>query len=425
MSAFTFPSGFLWGAATSAHQVEGNNIHSDWWAWEQAGRVKDRSGLACDHYRRFAADFDLAASLHHNAHRFSIEWSRIEPAQDRWDDEALAHYVEVVRALRARHLEPIVTLHHFTNPQWLLAQGGWTTPGAIDRFARYVRRVVEALGDEVTYWITINEPMVYVRMHYLQGLGPPGARDMRQALSVIRHLLEAHAIAYRIIHERESRRPSPTWVSIAQYVPAFRACRSWWPLDRAVAWFSSRLFHEAVLEALIRGRWSIPGLGRWTLSGGCGTLDFLGLNFYGRRFLRCGTSKDGWLVSLCDLDRHAWHAPERTAMGWDVYPDAFRDVLLREKRWGRPILVTENGAWTRDDHNRQRYLEGCIGAMASAMQAGAHVVGYCYWSLLDNFEWADGYAPRFGLIEVDYATQQRRIRGSARRYADICRSNAI
>ena len=189
MSEFSFPEGFLWGASTAAHQVEGNNSHSDWWAWEQAGRVKERSGLACDQYHRFADDFDLAASLGHNAHRCSVEWARIEPAEGRWNDEALAHYQEVVRALRQRRLEPIVTLHHFTNPQWFLARGGWERPESVRYFTRYVEKVVAALGDSVRYWITINEPMVYVRMHYVQGLGPPGIRDLARGLPVIEHLI--------------------------------------------------------------------------------------------------------------------------------------------------------------------------------------------------------------------------------------------
>ena len=147
MSDFQFPSGFLWGAATSAHQVEGDNVHSDWWAWEQAGRVKERSGAACDHYHRYGSDFDLAASLGHNAHRFSIEWARIEPQEGRFDGAALEHYAGVIKALRSRALEPLVTLHHFTTPQWLTAQGGWANPKVVDLFSRYVQRASAARED--------------------------------------------------------------------------------------------------------------------------------------------------------------------------------------------------------------------------------------------------------------------------------------
>ena len=420
-----FPAGFLWGTSTSAHQVEGNNVHSDWWAWEQAGRVRERSGLACDHYRRFAQDFDLAVELGTNAHRFSVEWARIEPAEGQWDDEALAHYVEVVRALRQRALEPIVTLHHFTTPQWLAAQGGWTNPKVIDAFARYVRRVAAALGEHVRYWVTINEPLVYVRMHYILGLGPPGGTDLQQALVVIRHLIEAHAAAYHVLHqERRAEQPLPR-VSIAHHLPAFWPCRRWWPMDRWVTSLTDQVFNTAFLDALLEGRWYVPGLAKWRIPEAATTLDYLGVNFYGRQFIRWVPRRGVWPGDSCDLGHHQRDVTERTSLGWDVYPPAFVDVLTRWARSGLPLLVTENGAYTVDDARRWRYLQGHLQALAQALQAGVSVLGYCYWSLLDNFEWAEGYTPRFGLISMDYATQQRRIRDSGRRYAEVCRANRV
>ncbi|MBI3020409.1 MAG: glycoside hydrolase family 1 protein [Candidatus Omnitrophica bacterium] len=419
-STFAFPQDFLWGSATSAHQVEGNNVHSDWWAWEQAGRVKERSGLACDHYRRFAQDFDLAVELGHSAHRFSVEWARIEPEEGRWDDEALAHYVDVVRALRQRHLEPIATLHHFTTPQWLLEQGGWVNPKSVERFARYVGKVAAALGDSIRYWITINEPMVYVRMHYIQGLGPPGARDLTQSIQVIEHLIRAHAAAYPVLHSAPHAQ-----VSIAHHMPAFRPCRRWWPWDRWVTSLTDQAFNWAILEALLEGRWSVPGLVSRRLPEARATLDFFGVNFYGRQFIRWVPKPGPWPAESCDLGHHPREVTERTSLGWDVHPESFFHVLSRVGRMGKPILVTENGAYMTDDARRWSYLRRHLEAMARATQAGACVIGYCYWSLLDNFEWADGYTPRFGLIEVDYATQRRAIRESARRYADICRTNRI
>ena len=425
MADFTFPKGFLWGSATAAHQVEGNNTHSDWWAWEQAGRVKTPSGLACDHYRRFAEDFDLAASLGHNAHRCSIEWSRIEPAEGRWDDEALAHYVDVVRALRERHLEPIITLHHFTTPQWLAAKGGWTNPEVVDAFARYVHRVAEALAGQVRYWVTINEPMVYVRMHYVQGIGPPGGRDLQQAVRVIEHLIRAHAVGYRILHERRRADDPLPKVGIAHHVPDFRPCRRWWPLDRWATSLSDRVFTRSMLEVLTRGRWSMPGVASWVIPEARNTLDFLGINFYGRQFIRLTLSLDGWPRNSCDLGHHQREVTERTSMGWDVHPESFFQTLVRFKAMGLPILVTENGTSMADDTRRWSYIERHLQAMARALQAGVAVIGYCYWSLLDNFEWADGFEPRFGLIEMDYATQERRVRESARRYAQVCRTNRL
>jgi beta-glucosidase len=419
-----FPDGFLWGAATSAHQVEGNNVHSDWWVWEQMGRVKDRSGLACDHYRRFAQDFDLAASLGHNAHRFSVEWARIEPAEGQWDDEALAHYVAVVRALRARRLEPIVTLHHFTNPEWFLAKGGWIRPGSVDLFARYVRRVAAALGDAVRYWVTINEPMVYVRLHYLLGLGPPGERDLRQAMRVVEHMVRGHAAAYRILHgERRTGWPVPL-VSIAHHAAVFWPCKRWSPLDRWITRKSDQVFN-AVLEAMTEGRWVVPGVADWRFPEARNTLDYFGINYYGRQFIRWAPAAGPWPGATCDLGHHPREVPERTGMGWDIHPDSLFELLRRLGRLGQPILVTENGTSMADDERRWSFLQRHIAAVGRAVQAGANVLGYCCWSLLDNFEWADGYGPRFGIVEVNYQTQERILRGSARKYAEVCRSNRV
>ena len=423
-SLFTFPQGFLWGAATSAHQVEGDNTNNDWWAWEQAGKVKASSGLACDHYRRFPEDFDLATSLGHNAHRFSLEWSRIEPAPGRFDDEALDHYREVVRALRQRRLEPVVTLHHYTNPQWVAEAGGWAASKAVDWFGRYTERVVKVLGPEVRYWITINEPMVYVNKSYVEGVGPPGGRDLKQALRVIEHLIRAHAVSFRILHEAAPA-GSPVHVSIAKYLPVFVPCRRWWPPDRWVTALTDRLFNAAFLEAVTEGRWSVPGLPTWTIREARGTLDFLGVNFYRRQFLRWGPLPGQWLGSACDLAHHAREVTEITPMGWEVHPDSFSRTLLRGWRLGLPILVTENGTCLTDDARRWQYILHHLQAMARAMQAGVRVIGYLYWSLMDNFEWAHGFSPRFGLVEVDHATQVRRVRESARRYAEVCREHRL
>ena len=419
-SEFVFPKDFLWGAATSAHQVEGNNVHNDWWAWERAGHVKECSGLACDHYRRFESDFDLAASLGHSAHRFSIEWSRVEPSQGQFDEEALNHYREVVRALRKRRLEPVVTLHHYTNPQWLADAGGWTNTKVVDWFARYTERVVKALGAEVRWWITINEPMVYVHIHYVEGEGPPGARDLRQAMRVTEHLIRAHAVSYHVLHDAAA-----VQVSVAKYLPVFVPCRRWWPPDRWVAALSDRLFNTGFLEALTEGQWRVPGVRRTTIREARGTLDYLGVNFYRRHFIRSGLAPGLWLGRTCDLGHHTRDVTEVTPMGWDVHPDSFFRTLTRGARLGLPIMVTENGTCLTDDERRWQYLLRHLQAMARAMEAGVRVIGYLYWSLLDNFEWAKGFGPRFGLIDVDYTTQERRIRESARRYAKVCRRNTL
>jgi beta-glucosidase len=420
MTAYSFPTGFLWGSATSAHQVEGQNVHNDWWAWEQAGRVKTPSGAACDHYRRFADDFDLAASLHQNAHRFSVEWSRVEPAEGRFDEAALSHYRDVVRALLERRLEPVVTLHHYTSPRWIAQAGGWANSAVVERFARFTEQVVRVLGRDVRYWVTINEPMVFVNMHYVEGLGPPGAQDLKLALRVIEHLIRAHALAYKVLHDAS---PSAQ-VSVAKHLPVFEPCRPWWLMDVWASGMTDRLFNGAFLEAVTEGRWRVPGVGTWTIPEAAATLDYLGVNFYGRQIIRW-TPGGSWLGGSCDLGRHPRRVRERTSFGWDVDPASFVRTLRRGGRLGLPVLVTENGTWMDDDARRWRFIARHLGALAQAAEAGVTILGYLYWSLLDNFEWAHGYGPRFGLIEVDYATQARRVRESARRYAEVCRTNQL
>ncbi len=425
MPELTFPAGFLWGTATSAHQVEGNNTRNDWWAWEQAGRVRTPSGLACDHYRRFRDDFDLVQQLGHNSHRFSIEWSRIEPDDGTVDDAALAHYRDVIAALRQRGIEPIVTLHHFTNPIWFAAKGGWAQPSAVDAFARYVRRVAEALGDQVRYWLTINEPMVYMNMHYLDGTGPPGGRDVRQAFRVIEHLIRAHAAAYRIIHDTAAARGQQVMVSLAHHSQPLPPCRPWFPGDRWMAGYTERVYNHLVLDALSDGHLRIPGRRAANLPDGRDTLDFIGMNYYGRVFLRLGIpNPKQWWAMRCST-RHHREVTERNALEWDVYPPGIYQILQWAAPYKRPILITENGICTADDSQRERFIVRHLQWVAKAIDDHMPVIGYLYWSLMDNFEWAEGYGPRFGMVEVDYKTQERRVRPSARRFAEICRSNRL
>ncbi len=425
MSEFVFPQGFLWGSATSAHQVEGQNTNNDWWAWEQAGRVREPSGLACDHYRRFREDFDLAQSLGHNAHRFSVEWSRIEPEEGCFNEEALAHYRDVVRALRQRNLEPIVTLHHYTNPLWLERKGGWTNQRVVELFARFARRVVEALGGDVLYWLTINEPMVYVWMHYLDGVGPPGEHNLILSYRVMEHLVRAHIAAYHVIHDTARARQWPAQVSMAMHAQPFYPCRRWWPGDRFVAWVTERMYNRHLLDALMGGVLRIPYGRRIRLPEAEPTLDFIGMNYYGRVFLRMGTiGKRQWIGQRCSTWHHR-EVTERNGLDWDVYPPGMAQVIRWAASYRRPVLITENGICTADDRQRSRFILRHVDVVAGLVQQGVPVLGYLYWSLLDNFEWAEGFRPRFGLIEVDYRTQARRIRGSAQRFAEVCRTNRL
>jgi beta-glucosidase len=417
---FRFPEGFLWGAATSAHQVEGGNMLNDWWAWEQAGRVPYSSGLACDHFHRFREDFDMVQALEHNAHRLSIEWSRIEPQEGVWSDEALAHYRDVLVALHERRIEPIVTLYHYTMPQWMAAKGGWESPGMERHYAQYVRHVLRELAPLARWWITLNEPVVQVFKGWLIGQWPPGKQDWAAALSVLRHMLRAHVRAYHIIHDARS----DARVSIAKHVLALSADdpRNW--ADRLSVRARSYFFNHLFVDALHHGVLRVPGLFWERLPMGR-TLDFLGINYYTRDFVRNSGYDLPGLVGTASRRDHRQQVGKRNDLGWEVYPEGLAQYLREFSRLGIPILITENGVPAREDDDRWVFLYLHLWQVARAISDGVDVAGYLHWSLLDNFEWADGYGAKFGLIEVDFETLQRRIRPSAWKYAHIIRSNEL
>ncbi len=417
---FHFPKGFLWGASTSSHQVEGGNTGNDWWAWEQAGRVPDPSGAACDHYRRFRDDFDIARSLNHNAHRFSLEWSRIEPEEGRFSDEGLAHYSDVIDALIERGIEPVMTAHHYTLPMWLAEKGGWESPGIEKHYARYIAKVADAYASRVRWWITINEPVVHTFKSYIIGQWPPGKQRYPSAFKVVRHMLRAHVKAYHAIHERRA----DAMVSVAKHALALSPCDPHRWRDRLSVRARSYLFNRMFYDALHSGALRVPGLFWESLPSGR-TLDFIGLNYYTRDFVRnTGFTIPGLIGNLCTIDQHRMIS-KRNDLGWEIYPEGLAQFLHFFRRYDVPILITENGVPTDDDDDRWVFIFMHLWQAARAIADGVKVAGYLHWSLLDNFEWADGYAARFGLVGVDFATQERTVRDSARRLANIIARNEL
>ena len=410
---YRFPPGFLWGTSTAAHQVEGDNLWNDWWDYEQRGSVPHHSAGACRHYELFEHDFDLARELGQNAHRFSIEWSRIEPDEGRWNPEALAHYGEVIRALTARGLEPIVTLHHFTNPAWFLRRGGWSRRDSSSLFARYVERVVSHLGSAVQYWLTVNEPTVYVMQGYILGEWPPcRTAAWLTAARVLRNLARAHVAAYRVLHRH---RPDAK-VGFAHSAPLIQPCDPARARDRLAAAGRDAVLNRAFLY-LIGAR-----TGR---VGRTANLDLLGLNYYTRNVVRSSGWGLGALVGrACRLPHHGNDGPVST-LGWEVFPAGLRATLEDFSRYGLPMIITENGIATDDEALRGEYVVQHLAALGEAIEAGVDVIGYLYWSLIDNFEWAAGTTARFGLAAVDYTTQERTLRPAARHFERVCRENRV
>jgi len=419
-ATFHFPTGFRWGVATAAHQVEGNNANNDWWTWERGeGHIKQGaiSGLACNWWENAEADFDRAAALGVNALRLSIEWSRVEPHRGTFDETALDRYIEMVRGLQGRGIEPMVTLHHFTNPRWLADQGGWENQETIDLFARFVQRVAEALAPHCDLWCTINEPNVYAYQSYVSGEWPPGTSDFRVAMRVIRNLLLGHAAAYRMIHEVQP----DARVGFAHNMRIFDPARPKSPLDRLVTRVLDKTYNRSILLSLKRGIWSLP-LGFGLALKLRETLDWIGLNYYTREMVAFDRSRSEEGFS------RRFHAEDAELLdgGYgEFYPEGMLRCLNRLARLDLPIYVTENGIPDADDDQRPRQILTHLHQLWQAIQRCYPVMGYYHWTLVDNFEWSEGWTLRFGLIELDPRTQGRTPRRSAEVYGNLIRANAI
>jgi beta-glucosidase len=379
-----FPKGFFWGAATASYQVEGGIDNNDWARAARENRVP-ACGRACDHYNRYESDFDLLVSLGHNAHRISIEWSRIEPREGEFDESELEHYRKVLTALRDRGIEPFVTLWHFTLPEWFVDRGGWAAKDSSRIFARYCNVVVLALKGLCTHWATMNEPMVYSSNGWLRGQWPPfHVRDYFGLLRTRKALAEAHIAAYRLL---DATCPSCD-VGIVKNNMYFHVSKTPRRFLPRFVWRS--------IERVMAYQWN-----HWFLDYIKNDCDSIGINYYFHN-------------EIGFKEKHP-----KSDMGWDLYPQGLGEVLKQVKKYNKWVFVSECGLADAKDERRAWYTEQCVEAMRSAIKDGVDLRGYMHWSLMDNFEWAKGFWPRFGLIEIDYDTLERRVRPSAYRLKEI------
>ncbi len=404
-----FPKDFLWGAGTSSHQVEGNNTNNDWWQWENENEKRHKSGLATRHYEFYESDFDIAKKLNHNAHRFSIEWSRIQPQKNRFDSREVLHYQKVIKALLERNIKPIVTLHHFTNPLWFVNEGGWLSPKSADCFTQYVEFVVNNLGKDVEYWITINEPIILAYYGYTIGDWPPQTRSFSKALVVLDNFVKAHNKAYEVIHSiYEKNNWKKPKVAIAQNMIVFKACQINKRFLNNISTFIIDKLHNF-----------------WFLNKIKNHMDFIGVNYYSFNYIEfAGLSRLGLIGTLCGHPDPE-NKLKRNLLNYFIYPQGIYDVLIRLKKYNLPVLITENGTCVDDDNVRWEFIRDHIKYVEKAISKGVSVIGYLYWSLLDNFEWDKGFSPRFGLVEIDYSTYKRTVRPSGLNYAIVCRDNSL
>ena len=433
--AAAFPEGFLWGAATSSHQVEGDARDNDWWDWEQRpGAINDgtRSEDAAGWWSGHAeADLRRAAALGHGAHRLSVEWSRLEPSPGRYDAAAFARYAAILDTARALGLRTMVTLHHFTLPRWAAAGGSWLDPGLPARLGALAARCARAWGDRVDLWATINEPNVYAVMGWSQNAEemvefaspsadfPPGKHDTQLVFKVVDHLMLAHGAAYQIIHRVQ---PSAR-VGLAHHMRLFDPARPNSLLDRFCTWNRDRLFNQIPLNAVIHGHLDRPiGLTR-RVGNLKNSVDFIGLNYYSRDLIQFDRhNSEGMIFGRNKPNPHA----EMSDMNYgEIYPRGLFRLLKRLGRYNKPIYITENGLPDLDDDQRPRFLVQTLREVWKAINENVPVMGYYHWTLTDNFEWAEGWNLRFGLVKLNPETQERTLRRSGELYGEMARLNAI
>ena len=450
-----FPEGFLWGAATASYQIEGavdedGRGPSIWDTFSHTpGKVLhgDTGDIACDHYNRLEEDLDLMADLGLRAYRFSVAWPRVQPdGSGGANQKGLDFYRRLVDGLRQRDIEPMLTLYHWDLPQALEDRGGWTSRETGERFAEYAGIVYGALSDSVSYWITLNEPWVAAWLGHGYGLHAPGKKDAGAALSATHHLLLGHGLAMERMRAAGDGNRLGITLNLHPALPGRDR-----DADREAALRVDGQANRLYLDPLFRGSYPKDVLSHYGQRGAdlsfvhdgdldriSAPVDFLGVNYYFRHTVRDAPEEDASDEPFADLNARAIvpHAAEKTAMGWPVDPEGLKEMLVRVKDEyaDLPLYVTENGRAVNDyadpdgrvkDEERISYLDAHFRAAREAMDQGVDLRGYMVWSFLDNFEWAEGYSKRFGMVFVDYATQRRTPKASARWYSGVIRRNGL
>ncbi len=415
MKTFSFPGDFLFGTATAAVQIEGGDRNNSWYRWSHVpGRIQDGTtcSIASDHWNRVDEDIAIMKKMNQKSYRMGIEWSRIEPHMDVFDKETLTHYRNEIKKLIAAGIRPLVTLHHFSNPIWIEDSIPWTNPMVIDRFTLYTEYLVRNLGDLVSDWVTINEPNVYLIFGYLYGEWPPGKRSLPLYLKGAKNMIGAHISAYQAIHRiRREMGHHDTRVGAAHHLRVFDPLTER-KADRLLINLYDRLFHDLFVTGMATGRVLFPA--------GCGYpfgkgdfQDYFGVNYYTRDMVTFDLKDPAGMTSVqrgCEIND----------LGWEIYPEGLYRICSRYyMKFNKPIFITENGTCDASDRFRTRYIYDHLYQVHRCIADGIDVQRYYHWSLMDNFEWAEGLSARFGLAAVDYETHRRLLRTSGKFYGEI------
>jgi beta-glucosidase len=399
-----FPTGFLWGVAASSYQIEGNNANSDWWEWEKAGKADDQSGIACDYWNRYKSDHDLIQELGVKVFRSSIEWSRIEPEEGVFSQEAIQHYREIFQDLKNRGIKTQITLWWWTSPIWFQKNYGFQNKKSVAIFSRYAETVARELGDLIDIYTILNEPMVPLGQGFLAGAFPPGYVNPFKFWRAVNNLAKAYIESYKKIHAIKS----DAQVGIS-YLYNWYESNNWLLkiLNRILKWYRIDLLGNKIKDYQ----------------------DYFGLNYY-----RLGKIEFNWRNIRLDSKNQIYFGftvvtNKHNIMNWVAYPEGMEKAIKQAyEKYKVPIFITENGVPTDkglDDNERIDFINNHLKFIKKVIDDGVEVQGYNFWSLFDNLEWLYGYKPRFGLIEIDYKTLERKPRKSFYIYKEIIENNGI
>jgi len=410
-----FPEGFMWGVATASHQIEGGNTNN-WSVFEPRSKSQQLSGEACDHWNRRSEDIELIHNLGVSHYRFSIEWSRLVPEPGVWDADAAQWYSDLVDELLAKGLQPMATLHHFTQPVWWEERGGFEREENIQDWVDFSTRMFALLSDRVEWWCTINEPAVFTTMGYVLGEFPPGVRSFKRARNVALNMMRAHARCYQSLKAMD--RGKHCQIGLVKNINLFDPYRRWNPVHWGQALLLNGMFNTCWLKGIQTGRFKPPSaLRSQKVEGLKGSSDFIGVNYYTHLLAT------PFMPTKVEIDPLIRPWEQRTDFRYPMYAEGLRRALDMVKGLNLPIIVTECGVADDDDDMRPEHVRRHLHITAEAIADGLDVRGFYHWSLMDNFEWAEGYEQRFGLYHVDFSTQKRTLKNGGKQFADIAKAH--
>ena len=409
---FKLKDGLLLGTATAATQIEGGDENNNWARFAREGKVKDGTTpvRAADHYVRFREDIDLMAEMGMQIYRFGIEWSRIEPKRGEYSSEAIAHYRELIEYMVEKGIRPLLTIHHFTNPLWFEDMGAFEHKDSPEIFLSLTKKVVESFGDIVSEYITINEPNVYATNSLLWGEWPPEKKSFVSLIKAFSNMTAAHVLAYEYIHKaRREMGKTDTLVSFANHLRVFAPANEKNAFHRLASRASKYLFQDGITTAMMTGKCRFPVLRRCGIKKGK-YYDFIGINYYSRSTVS-GLS-DG-------VREDAYH----NDLGWEIYHEGLIELARElDSKYHAPVFVTENGTCDNTDSFRPRFIYDQLKLVSEVENP---ITRYYHWSFVDNFEWKEGESSRFGIVHVDYETQERTVKNSGKLYAAIVKDGGV